>query len=131
MKAKPWGRMRRNNEQVAGGGRACHAAPARSAADLRAFNIRRGALHPEKGAEIPRHHGTLAAAGVSVELQKRRRLEGEHRKARHQTVGKARAADLDRIWDAVETLSHRLGHTSRHREMLSEGFSVIPSNFFH
>ena len=90
-------------------------------------------LHPERGAEIPGHHRIPAAAGVSVEPQQRRRLEGEHRKTRHEAVVKARASGPDRIGDAVETLSHRLQHPG-HPQMPAEGFflscsrPVLPRN---
>ena len=93
--------------------------------------------HPERGAEIPGHHRTPAAAGVSVEPQRRLRLEGEHREARHQTVGKARASGLDWIWDAVETLSHRLQHPEHRQMPAGKGFRscsrrlaspVLPNN---
>ncbi|MCY4207406.1 MAG: hypothetical protein OXD29_05580 [Roseovarius sp.] len=93
------------------------------------WRLLRRPRHPERGAEIPGRHGIPAAEGVSVKPRKRRRLEGEHRKARHQTVGKGRAAGLDRIWDAVETLSHRLGHPGHpgHRQMPAEGVCHVPA----
>ena len=68
----------------------------RSRIRVSAWRLLRRSRHAEKGAEIPRHHGILAAPDVSVEPQRRRRLEGEHGKARHQAVGKGHAAGFDR-----------------------------------
>ena len=88
-----------------------------------------GARHPEQRMQVSRHHRIPAAAGVSVEPRKRRRLEGEHREARHQAVGKARASGPDRTGDAAEMLSHRFQHPG-HRKMPAEGFFVMfPPDF--
>ena len=84
--------------------------------------VRRRPRHPEQGAQVPRHDRILAAPHLAVELQKRRKLETGHRKARHQAVGKADAAGIDRIGDAVETLAHHVQHPG-HRQMPAEGAS--------
>ena len=93
------------------------------------WRLPRRPRHPERGAEIPGRHRIPAAAGVSVEPQQTRRLEGENRNTRHEAVGKARASGPDRIGDAVEMLSHHLQHLG-HPQMPAEGFFVMfPPSF--
>ena len=86
------------------------------------MRVRRRPRHPEQGARASRHDRILAAARLAVELQKRRKLEAGHRQTRHQTVGQADAAGIDRIGDAVKTLARHVQHPG-HRQMPAEGVS--------
>ena len=84
--------------------------------------VRGRPLHAEKRAQAARLDRIPAAGRLRAGLQKRRNLEGEHREARHQAVGKGDPAGLDRVGNAVEAFAHRPEHAG-HREMPAEGVS--------